>query len=84
MTDKAFELVMHWRKKEHLLSFNLPESLMARMGRLVGHMELQKRKICRTSLDVTPERRNEVFWQKNLLIGCGGGYQQECKTCLEA
>ena len=34
--------------------------------------------------DVTPERRNEVFWQKNLLIGCGGGHQQEGKTCLEA
>ena len=41
-------------------------------------MELKKNKTNKTSLDVTCENRHEVLRQKKLLIGCGGGFQQEC------
>ena len=41
-------------------------------------MELKKNKTNKTSLDVTCENRHEVPRQKKLLIGCGGGFQQEC------
>ena len=54
---------------EHIISFNLPEGATQRMGRLVGYVELQKGKT---------DNRHEVLWGKKLLIGCGGGYQQEC------
>ncbi len=41
-------------------------------------MELKKNKTNKTSLDVTCENRHEVLKQKRLLIGCEGGFQQEC------
>ena len=41
-------------------------------------MELKKNRTKGTSLDVTCENRHEVLKQKRLLIGCGGGFQQEC------
>ena len=41
-------------------------------------MELKKNKTNKTTLDVTCENRHEVLRQKKLLIGCGGGFQQEC------
>ena len=41
-------------------------------------MELKKNRTKGTSLDVTCENRHEVLRQKKLLIGCGGGFQQEC------
>ena len=31
-----------------------------------------------TSLDIVTENRHEVLKQKRMLIGCGGGFQQEC------
>ena len=31
-----------------------------------------------TPLDILPSNRNQVIRQKSLLIGCGGGFQQEC------
>ena len=40
-------------------------------------MELKKNKTNKTSLDVTSENRQEVLRHKRLLIGCGGGFQQE-------
>ena len=41
-------------------------------------MELEKNKTNKTTLDVTCENRHDVLRQKKLLIGCGGGFQQEC------
>ena len=63
---------------EHIESFALPECVNSKIGRLVGYMELKKNKTNKTSLDVTCENRHEVLKQKRLLIGCGGGFQQEC------
>ena len=60
------------------MSFGLPESVTAKIGRLVGYMELQKNKTNKTLLDVTSENRHDVLRTKKLLIGCGGGFQQEC------
>ena len=47
------------------------------MGRLVGYYE-QHRKGSYTPLDILPSNRNQVIRQKSLIIGCGGGFQQEC------
>ena len=63
---------------EHIESFGLPESVTSKMGRLVGYMELQKNKTNKTPIDVTSGNRHEVLRNKKLLIGCGGGFQQEC------
>ena len=63
---------------EHIESFDLPEFVTSKIGRLVGYMELKKNKTNKTSLNVTCENRHEVLQQKRLLIGCGGGFQQEC------
>ena len=38
----------------------------------------QNRKGSYTPLDILPSNRNQVIRQKSLLIGCGGGFQQEC------
>ena len=62
---------------DHLLSFRLPEAVYGRVGRVVGFLESKKGTSHQTRLDIEPEKRNEILGQKNLLIGCGGGYQQE-------
>ena len=41
-------------------------------------MELQKGPANKTDLDVPPAFRNDVLRSKKVLIGCGGGYHQEC------
>ena len=63
---------------EHIEGLNMPPCVNAKIGRLVGYMELKKNRTKGTSLDVTSENRHEVLKQKRLLIGCGGGFQQEC------
>ena len=63
---------------EHIEALGLPPSITSKIGRLVGYMELKKNKTNKTTLDVTCENRHEVLRQKKLLIGCGGGFQQEC------
>ena len=63
---------------EHIEALELPPSITSKIGRLVGNMELQKNKTNKTTLDVTCENRHDVLRQKKLLIGCGGGFQQEC------
>ena len=63
---------------EHIEGLNMPPSITSKIGRLVGYMELKKNKTNRTSLDVTCENRHDALRQKKLLIGCGGGFQQEC------
>ena len=62
---------------EHLVSLKLPDRMQGKMGRLVGYYE-QSRKGSYTPLDIPPSNRNQVIRQKSLLIGCGGGFQQEC------
>ena len=62
---------------EHLVSLKLPDRIQGKMGRLVGYYE-QNRKGSYTPLDIPPSNRNQVIRQKSLLIGCGGGFQQEC------
>ena len=59
---------------EHLVSLQLPDHIQGKMGRLVGYYE-QHRKGSYTPLDIPP---NQVLRQKSLIIGCGGGFQQEC------
>ena len=62
-----------------LLRFRVfpPDRIQGKMGRLVGYYE-QNRKGSYTPLDIPPSNRNQVLRQKSLLIGCGGGFQQEC------
>ena len=62
---------------EHLVSLQMPDYIQDKMGRLVGYYE-QSRKGSYTPLDILPSNRNQVIRQKSLLIGCGGGFQQEC------
>ncbi len=62
---------------DHLLSLGLPESVYCRVGRIVGFFESKKGTSHQTRLDIQPEKQNEILAQKKLLIGCGGGYQQE-------
>ena len=60
-------------------AFHLLQSARGRYsadGLTCCYMELQKGKTKKTSLDVTPDNRHEVLW--GILIGRGGGYQQEC------
>ena len=62
---------------EHLVSLQMPDHIQEKRGRLVGYYE-QNRKGSYTPLDIFPSNRNQVIRQKLLLIGCGGGFQQEC------
>ena len=62
---------------DHLLSLQLPESVYGRAGRIVGFLETKKGASHKTVLDIEQEKRNDVLRQKKLLIGCGGGFQQE-------
>ena len=62
---------------EHLVSLQMPDYIQEKMGRLVGYYE-RGRKGSYTPLDILPSNRNQVLRQKSLLIGCGGGFQQEC------
>ena len=55
---------------DHLLSLQLPDSVYARAGRIVGFMETKKGASHQTALDIAQAKRNEV-------LGCGGGFQQE-------
>ncbi|MCV6603159.1 MAG: hypothetical protein OIF54_16630, partial [Cohaesibacter sp.] len=61
---------------EHLVALQLPEEVQTKMGRLVGYYE-QRRKGAGTPIDPLADR-NQAIKQKSLLIGCGGGFQQEC------
>ena len=63
---------------EHIEGLNMPPGITSKIGRLVGYMELKKNRTKGTSLDVTCENRHDVLRQKKLLIGCRGGFQQEC------
>ena len=63
---------------KYFLRLRLPESINSLVGRLVGYVELQKGPANKTDLDVPPAFRNDVLRCKQVLIGCGGGFHQEC------
>ena len=60
---------------KHIESLQLPPSLEAKFGRLVGATELEKGPASKTRLDVPP---GYVLRGKQVIIGCGGGFHQEC------
>ena len=62
---------------DHLLSLQLPDTVYARAGRIVGFMETKKGASHQTALDIAQAKRKDVLGEKKLLIGCGGGFQQE-------
>ena len=63
---------------KHFLRLGLPGSINSLVGRLVGYVELQKGPASKTDLDIPPAFRNDVLRGKQVLIGCGGGFHQEC------
>jgi len=63
---------------KHIESLQLPPSLEEKFGRLVGATELEKGPASKTKLDVLPGSRNTVLRTKQVIIGCGGGFHQEC------
>ena len=63
---------------KHIESLQLPPSLEEKFGRLVGATELEKGPASQTKLDVLPGFRNTVLRTKQVIIGCGGGFHQEC------
>ena len=62
---------------KHFLRLGLPFSVNSLVG-LVGYVEFQKGSANKTDLDVPPAFRNDVVRCKQVLIGCGGGFHQEC------
>ena len=64
---------------EHLVSLQMPDYIQDKIERLVGYE--QNRKGSYTPL-ILPSNGNQVIRQKLLLIGCGGGFQQECSRNL--
>ncbi len=62
---------------KHFLRLELPESINFLVRRLVGYVELQKDPAKKTDLDVLAFR-NDVLRSKQVLIGCGGSFYQEC------
>ena len=63
---------------KHIESLQLPPWLEEKFGRLVGATELEKGPASKTRLDVPPGYRNDVLRGKQVIIGCGGGFHQEC------
>ena len=49
------------------------------VGRLVGYVEMKKEPANRTALDIPPAFRNDVLRNKQVIVGCGGGFHQECQ-----
>ena len=63
---------------KHFEFLMLPPSINDKVGRLVSATELQKGPASKTNLDVPPKFRNDVLRAKQVIIGCGGGFHQEC------
>ena len=63
----------------HFLRLELPDSINCLVGRLVGYVEMKKGPANRTVLDIPPAFRNEVLRNKQVIVGCGGGFHQECQ-----
>ena len=69
---------------KHIESLQLPPSIEEKFGRLVGVTELEKGPSSKTRLDVPPAFRNDVLRGKQVIIGCGGGFHQECSQPYSA
>ena len=65
---------------KHFLRLELPESIICLVGRLVGYVEMKKGPANQTALDIPPAFRNDVLRNKRVLVGCGGGFHQECQV----
>ena len=63
---------------KHIEALQLPPSLEDKFGQLVSVTELEKGPASKTRLDVQPAFRNDVLRTKQVIIGCGGGFHQEC------
>ena len=59
---------------QHFLRLGLPFSINDLVGRLAGHVELQKG----PANKIPPTFRNDVLRRKQVLIGCEGGFYEEC------
>ena len=66
---------------KHFLRLGLPELINCLVGRLVGYVyvEMKKGPANQTALDIPPAFRNDVLRSKRVLVGCGGGFHQECQ-----
>ena len=64
---------------KHFLRLGLPDSINCLVGRLVGYVEMKKGPANQTALDIPPAFRNDVLRSKRVLVGCGGGFHQECQ-----
>ena len=64
---------------KHFLRLGLPESINCLVGRLVGYVEMKKGPANQTALDIPPAFRNDVLRSKRVIVGCGGGFHQECQ-----
>ena len=63
---------------KHIESLQLRPSLEEKFRRLVGATELEKGPASQSKLDILPGSRNTVLRTKQVIIGCGGGFHQEC------
>ena len=63
---------------KHIESLQLPPSLEEKFGTLVGATELEKGPASQSKLDILPGSRNTDLRTKQVIIGCGGGFHQEC------
>ena len=68
---------------KHFLRLGLRESINCLVGRLVGYVEMKKGPANQTALDI-PTFRNDVLRSKRVLVGCGGGFHQECQQPYSA
>ena len=49
------------------------------MAQSVGCVEMKKGPANQTALDIPPAFRNDVLRSKRVIVGCGGGFHQECQ-----
>ena len=63
---------------EHVLRLELPPSIRALFGRLVGYMAIHHGTTRKTDLDIPSASRHDVIRAKRVIIGCGGGFRHEC------
>ena len=66
-----------WLLRQLLNIWSLCGSLITSKEKCFGYYE-QNRKGSWTPLDIPLSNRNQSLRQKSLIIGCGGGFQQEC------
>ena len=63
---------------KHFLRLGLSESINCLVGGLVGYVEMKKGPANQT-VRLPTAFRNDVLRNKQVLLGCGGGFHQECQ-----